>query len=197
MPVQNRPFVSFALKSLTSAVASAVLLAASANAAGLGKLTVLSSLGQPLRAEIELTAVSADEAGALVARLAPTDAFRSANIDFNPALMSLRFDVEQRSGKQVIKVSSSQPINEPFVDMLLELTWTGGRMVREYTFLLDPPDLQPEQGEPRQVRHRDDDPHGGGAPEHGACLVALAASHISSIEAEPQFTGALASFLAD
>jgi pilus assembly protein FimV len=145
MPVHNRPFVSFALKSLTSAVASAVLLAASANAAGLGKLTVLSSLGQPLRAEIELTAVSADEASALVAKLAPAEAFRSANIDFNPALMSLRFEVEARNGKQVIKVSSNQPINEPFVDMLLELNWTGGRMVREYTFLLDPPDLRATQ----------------------------------------------------
>ncbi|TFW14877.1 type IV pilus assembly protein FimV, partial [Duganella callida] len=145
MPVQTRPIVSFALKTITSAVASAVLLAASADAAGLGKLTVLSSLGQPLRAEIELTSVSADEAGALVAKLAPNEAFRAANIDFNPALMSLRFDVEQRGGKQVIKVSSSQPINEPFVDMLLELSWTGGRLVREYTFLLDPPDMRATQ----------------------------------------------------
>ncbi|NVM77779.1 pilus assembly protein FimV [Duganella sp. SG902] len=133
------------MKSLTSAVASAVLLAASANAAGLGKLTVLSALGQPLRAEIELTAVTPEEASALVAKLAPAEAFRSANIDFNPALLSLRFDVEPRNGKQVIKVSSSQPINEPFVDMLLELNWTGGRMVREYTFLLDPPDLRATQ----------------------------------------------------
>ncbi|MBV7535741.1 pilus assembly protein FimV [Duganella sp. sic0402] len=146
MPVQNRPrFVSFALKTLTSAVASAVLMAATANAAGLGKLTVLSALGQPLRAEIELTAVTPEEAGGLVAKLAPQDAYRSANIDFNPALMSLRFDVEQRNGKQIIKVSSSQTINEPFVDMLLELSWTGGRMVREYTFLLDPPDLRATQ----------------------------------------------------
>jgi pilus assembly protein FimV len=146
MPVQNRPrLVSFALKTLTSAVASAVLMAATAHAAGLGKLTVLSALGQPLRAEIELTAVTPEEAGGLVAKLAPQDAYRSANIDFNPALMSLRFDVEQRNGKQVIKVSSSQTINEPFVDMLLELSWTGGRMVREYTFLLDPPDLRATQ----------------------------------------------------
>jgi pilus assembly protein FimV len=146
MPVQNRPrIVSFALKTLTSAVASAVLVASTANAAGLGKLTVLSSLGQPLRAEIELTSVSAEEASALVAKLAPTEAFRSANIDFNPALSSLRFEVEPRNGRQVIKVSSSQAINEPFVDMLLELTWNGGRMVREYTFLLDPPDLRATQ----------------------------------------------------
>ncbi|SDF39642.1 pilus assembly protein FimV [Duganella sp. OV458] len=146
MPVQNRPrLVSFALKTLTSAVASAVLMAATAHAAGLGKLTVLSALGQPLRAEIELTAVTPEEASALVAKLAPPEAYRSANIDFNPALMSLRFDVEQRNGRQIIKVSSSQTINEPFVDMLLELSWTGGRMVREYTFLLDPPDLRATQ----------------------------------------------------
>ncbi|WP_332853785.1 FimV/HubP family polar landmark protein [Duganella sp. S19_KUP01_CR8] len=137
--------VSFALKTLTGAVASAVLVAASANAAGLGKLTVLSSLGQPLRAEIELTAVSADEAGALVAKLAPAEAFRTANIDFNPTLLSLRFEVEQRNGRQLIRITSSQPVNEPFVDMLLELNWTGGRMVREYTFLLDPADMRATQ----------------------------------------------------
>ncbi|WP_414650357.1 type IV pilus assembly protein FimV, partial [Duganella sp.] len=133
------------MKTLTGAVAGAVLLSAAANAAGLGKLTVLSSLGQPLRAEIELTAVSADEASGLVAQLASADAFRTANIDFNPALMSLRFEVEQRGGRQLIRVSSSQPVNEPFVDMLLELKWNGGRMVREYTFLLDPPDMRAAQ----------------------------------------------------
>ncbi len=136
--------VSFALKTLTGAVASAVLVA-SANAAGLGKLTVLSSLGQPLQAEIELTAVSADEAGALVAKLAPAEAFRTANIDFNPTLLSLRFDIAQRDGRQLIRITSSQPVNEPFVDMLLELNWTGGRMVREYTFLLDPADMRATQ----------------------------------------------------
>jgi len=145
MPAHTRPIVSFALKTLTSAVASAVLLAASANAAGLGKLTVLSSLGQPLRAEIELTSVSADEAAAVVAKLAPTDAFRAANIDFNPTLLSLRFEVEARNGRQFIRISSSQPVNEPFVDMLLELNWTGGRMVREYTFLLDPAEMRATQ----------------------------------------------------
>ncbi|USX28432.1 LysM peptidoglycan-binding domain-containing protein [Oxalobacteraceae bacterium OTU3CINTB1] len=143
MPFTNRTsIVSFALKTLTSAVAGAVLLSAAANAAGLGKLTVLSSLGQPLRAEIELTAVTPEEASGLVAQLASLDAFRTANIDFNPALSSLRFEVEQRNGRQLIRVSSSQPVNEPFVDMLLELKWTGGRMVREYTFLLDPPDMR-------------------------------------------------------
>jgi pilus assembly protein FimV len=139
------PIVSFALKTLTSAVASAVFLSSAACAAGLGKLTVLSSLGQPLRAEIELTAVSSDEAAGLVAKLAAPDAFRLANIEFNPALLSLGFSVEQRNGRQYIKVTSTQPINEPFVDMLLELNWSSGRMVREYTFLLDPAELRATQ----------------------------------------------------
>src|SRR5471032_3129773 len=139
----------FALKTLASAVACAVLFSPVANAAGLGKLTVLSSLGQPLKAEIELTAVTADEAGSLVAKLAPADAFRAANIDFNPTLLSLHFDVEQRAGRQFIRITSGQPVNEPFVDMLLELNWTGGRLVREYTFLLDPAEMRSTQ--PAQV----------------------------------------------
>jgi pilus assembly protein FimV len=87
---------SSALKQLTAAVASAMVLMSSAHAAGLGKLTVLSALGQPLRAEIELTSVSQEEAAGLAAKLASPDAFRTANIDFNPALLSLRFNVVQR-----------------------------------------------------------------------------------------------------
>jgi pilus assembly protein FimV len=146
MHLNTRPkIVSFALKTLTSAVASAVFLSSSAYAAGLGKLTVMSSLGQPLRAEIELTAVSNDEAGLLVAKLAPAEAFRLANIEFNPALLSLHFTVEQRAGRQFVKITSSQPLNEPFVDMLLELSWNNGRIVREYTFLLDPAELRTSQ----------------------------------------------------
>ena len=147
MPVQKPSKVaSFALKTLTAALlGGAVLAPISVNAAGLGKLTVLSSLGQPLRAEIELTAVTPEEASELVAKLASPDAFRAANIEFNPALLGLRFEVEARGSRQFIRITSGQPINEPFVDMLLELTWTNGRLVREYTFLLDPSDLRTTQ----------------------------------------------------
>lgn len=137
--------MSSALKTLTAAVASAVLLSSAATAAGLGKLTVLSALGQPLRAEIELTAVSAEEASGLVAKLANPEAYRSANIEFNPALLSLRFAVEQRGGRQFVRITSPQPMNEPFVDLLLELSWDNGRLVREYTFLLDPAELRATQ----------------------------------------------------
>lgn len=157
---------SSALKKLTAAVASALVLTSAAHAAGLGKLTVLSALGQPLRAEIELTSVSPEEASGLVAKLASPDAFRSANIEFNPALLSLRFAVEQRGGRQFIRVSSTQPLNEPFVDMLLELTWNNGRLVREYTFLLDPAELRATQ--PAQVTANEARPRTQPAPAAAA-----------------------------
>jgi pilus assembly protein FimV len=143
--VNSRPkFIAFSLKTLSAAVVSAVLYS-NAYGAGLGKLTVLSSLGQPLRAEIELTSVSKDEADALSVKLASVEAFRQANIEFNPALFALRFAVEQRGNRQIVRVTSTQPINEPFVDMLLELGGGNSRLVREYTFLLDPPDLRRTQ----------------------------------------------------
>lgn len=146
MPSNKHPqYISFGFKVLSAAVASAVLLFSNAHAAGLGKLTVLSSLGQPLRAEIELTAVSKDEFGSLVAKLASSESFLQAKIDFNPALLSLRFAIEQRGSRQFIRVTSSQALNEPFVDMLLELGGSNGRLIREYTFLLDPADLRMNQ----------------------------------------------------
>lgn len=133
----------FAVKALSALIAAAAF--GSASAAGMGKLTVLSALGQPLRAEIELTSVSREEADTLAARLASSQAFKQANIDFSPALMSVRFAVEQRGARQIIRISSSQPVNEPYVGMLVELASSKGRLVREYTFLLDPPELRQTQ----------------------------------------------------
>jgi len=132
---------SFSMKTLSAAVLSAVLCT-SAYAAGLGKLTVLSALGQPLRAEIELTSVAKDEAGTIVAKLASAEAYRQANIEFSPALFSLRFAIENRGDRHFIRVTSSQPVNEPYVAMLLELGGGNNRLMREYTFLLDPADLR-------------------------------------------------------
>ncbi|MFS0754702.1 FimV/HubP family polar landmark protein [Noviherbaspirillum sp. 1P10PC] len=104
----------------------------------MGQLTVLSALGQPLQAEIELTSVSKEEAGNVSVRLAPAAAFRQANIEFNPSLANLRFAVEQRGNRQVVRITSSQPMNEPFVDVLLEVSSNGTRLLREYVVLLDP-----------------------------------------------------------
>jgi pilus assembly protein FimV len=114
-----------------------------AHAAGLGRLNVQSALGQPLRAEVEVPSVGQDEAATLQVRLAPQSAFRQANLEFNPALTQLRFDLESRSdGTYIVHVTSAQPVNEPFLDLLLELSWSTGRVLREYTVLLDPPALK-------------------------------------------------------
>ncbi|HTD04905.1 FimV/HubP family polar landmark protein [Undibacterium sp.] len=143
---KRSPSMLLGRKALGAAVASALLLLATgANATGLGRLTVLSALGQPLRAEIELTSPSKEDIGSLVPKLASADAFKQANIDFNPALTSLRFVVEPRGPGYVIRVSSSQAMNEPFVDLLLELNSSNGKLLREYTFLLDPADLRNSQ----------------------------------------------------
>ena len=112
-----------------------------AQAAGLGKIVVFSALGQPLRAEIELSA-SREELSGMKASMASPEAFKQAGLDYASTLMGIRFSLDKRpSGQPVIKVSTATPINDPFVDMLLELNWPTGRLVREYTFLLDPPEV--------------------------------------------------------
>lgn len=138
----RKSFSGFAFKALTSIFALFVLTLASAHAAGLGKLTVLSSLGQPLRAEIELTSVATNEVGTIVIKVASHDAYRKANLEFNPVLQSLRFSVEKRGARQIVRLTSAQALNEPFVGMLLELNSSSGRLTREYTFLLDPAELR-------------------------------------------------------
>lgn len=115
-------------------------------AVGFGGINVTSSLGQPLVAEIELVAVEKTDKSSLTARLASPDAFKGAGIDYPYALPKLKFHVETRaSGETYIKATSDQPVNEPFVSLLVELGWSSGRLLREYTFLLDPPGFVAEQ----------------------------------------------------
>lgn len=123
---------------LSLLAASLLSLSVPASAAGLGKLTVLSALGQPLRAEIEVTATP-EEVGSLNASVASADVFRQANIEYISALTGIRFSLEKRGNdRYYFKMVSDRALNEPFVDVLVQLTWGSGRMVREYTFLLDP-----------------------------------------------------------
>ena len=135
------------LKKIVAATALALLSAVlwpSAHAAGLGRLNVMSGLGQPLRAEIDLTSVSREEAGSLAARLASPAAYRQAGVEFNATLLSVRMEVDRRpDGQYFIRLTSTQPVNDPIVDALVELTWANGRLLREYTFLLDPVDMKP------------------------------------------------------
>ena len=124
------------------AVASSLVLAATplaSEAAGLGPITVFSALGQPLRAEVEVFATR-EEIAEMEAKLAPQDEFARAGVDYSSTVLGIRFAISKNPvGRSVIKLTSSRPINDPFVDLLLELNWATGRLVRDYTFLLDPP----------------------------------------------------------
>jgi pilus assembly protein FimV len=117
-----------------------LLLSQAAAAATLGRLTVLSSAGEPLRAEIELANVAKDELGSIAARVAPPDAFKAANVAYSPALNSVQLAVERKpDGRPYLKVSSAQPINELSLDLLVELNWPAGRQMREYPVALEQP----------------------------------------------------------
>ena len=129
------------MRIFTSGAVLALLLGASvAHAAGLGKLTVTSGLGQILNAEIDLVSLQPGELDSLQARVASPEQFRDARIEYAPALRLLRFTVEKRvNGQPYLKVTSVAPINEPFVDLLIDVSWPAGRIQREYPILLDPP----------------------------------------------------------
>lgn len=124
-----------------SLLAALLTSAFGVHAAGLGRLTVYSAIGQPLNAEVSLTATP-EELTSLAAKLGSHEAFKEAGIELMPALAGLRFNVVKLPNNQaVLKLTTERPLNEAFLHFLVELNWTSGRMVREYTFLLDPPEM--------------------------------------------------------
>ena len=121
-----------------AAALAACLLVPAAQAAELGKLTVLSSLGQPLNAEIEIRSLKPSEEKTLAARLASPEAFRRSGIPFDRALEDLRLSIGRRSGRAVLRVTTTRPVNEPILDTLIVLRSDIESSVRRYTVLLDP-----------------------------------------------------------
>ncbi|MBI5660383.1 MAG: hypothetical protein HZC43_12765 [Nitrosomonadales bacterium] len=143
------------LKSLVKAfwLIAGLAISGAACAVGMGGITVVSALGEPLKAEIELVAVGKAEKGNLAARLASPDAFKGAGMDYPAGLPKLKFQIETRaSGEPYLSVTSAQPLNEPFVSVLIELNWSSGKLLREYTFLLDPPEFRAEQPKAAEVK---------------------------------------------
>ncbi|MDZ7814262.1 MAG: FimV/HubP family polar landmark protein [Ideonella sp.] len=125
-----------------SAVAAVALLLVhtGASALSLGRLSVQSSLGEPLRAEVDITSISPDEAATLRANLASPEGFRAAGVEFNAALVGAKVALAKRDdGRSVIRITGDRSMAEPFVDMVLDLVWSGGKLQRSYTLLIDPP----------------------------------------------------------
>lgn len=111
-----------------------------ASAFALGQLKVQSALGEPLRAEIDVTEMAAAEAESLKINVASADAFKNAGVPYNAALSDVKATLQRRAGGQyVVRLTGTRPLNDPFIDLLLEANGSSGRMVRDYTVLLDPP----------------------------------------------------------
>jgi pilus assembly protein FimV len=126
---------------LTGVAAAALLLAAQgAWALGLGRLQVQSSLGETLRAEIDVTSLSPEEAANLQVKVASPDAYKAAGVDYNAVLPATKVSLERRAdGRPYLRLTSDRGVQEPFVDVILEINWSTGRLTREYTLLFDPP----------------------------------------------------------
>ncbi|MGJ7542735.1 FimV/HubP family polar landmark protein [Variovorax sp. LT1R16] len=133
------------LSALGAAIALALGGAAlDAQALSLGRITVQSALGEPLRAEIDVAEINASEAEGLRVNVGSPEAFRTAGVPYNAALSEVRSTLQRRAdGRYVVRLSSNRSVSDPFIDLVIEASWGSGRITREYTVLLDPPSSRP------------------------------------------------------
>ncbi len=142
---------------------------------GLGEIRLGSALNEPLSAEIDLVAATPEELGALQAQLATRELFQRYGLDRPAYLDSLEFRVGRgQDGRSVLLVRSREAISEPFVSFLVDVSWPRGRLLREYTVLLDPPVYAPQgdQTAPAAIIA----PRTGSAPARASESPAAAAS---------------------
>ena len=138
--MKNRPYL-FGRTALALAALAALSVAPfDAQALGLGRLNVQSALGEGLRAEIDITSLTPEEASTLQVRIAPPEAFRAAGVDYNAVLTGAQATLARRAdGRPYLRVTSDRAVQEPFIEVILELNSTSGRLMREFTMLFDPP----------------------------------------------------------
>ncbi|QKE63732.1 FimV family protein [Aquipseudomonas campi] len=134
------------VRKLVLAIAAAsAMTSGAAHALGLGEVTLKSSLSQPLVAEIELLEVRDLGTTEVIPTLASPEEFNKAGVDRQYFLTDLKFTpVIKPNGKSVIRITSSKPVREPYLNFLVEVLWPNGRLLREYTLLLDPPMYSPQ-----------------------------------------------------
>ena len=131
------------ITALAAAVAAIGLHSGEASALALGKINVKSALGEPLRAEIEVQQISAAEADTLQVKTASSGVFRAQGMDYTGTASGVKAQLQRRAnGTAVIVLSTQRPVNDPFVDYVIDANWNSGQVVRSYTMLFDPPNLK-------------------------------------------------------
>ena len=123
-----------------------------AQALGLGEIELQSYLNEPLDAEIALPDSRGVNPADVFVNVAPEQAYERVGLDRNQFLSKLRFQVVTRNdGSLAVNVSSREPLREPYLNFLLEMTWPNGRLMREYAVLVDPPVYAEESGVQEQI----------------------------------------------
>src|SRR3984893_3515199 len=131
-------------KRSSRALALLLALPSAAFALGLGDIRLLSPLSAPLYAEVELVDVAPDEVNTVQAQLASRETFARYGLDWPAYLTGVQMrTVRTPDGRQMLKLKSTEAISEPFITLLVEVSWARGHLVREYTMLLDPPVYTP------------------------------------------------------
>jgi pilus assembly protein FimV len=154
-------------KRSSRALALLLALPSAAFALGLGDIRLLSPLNAPLEAEIDLVDVSPEEMNTVQAQLASRETFARYGLDWPAYLSGVQVrTVKTSDGREVIKLKSNDPISDPFVTLLVEVNWARGKLVREYTMLLDPPVFTP--GQPQLASAPVSAPAAGGGTREGA-----------------------------
>lgn len=134
---------TFAKVTVWGAVAAGLVHALTAQALSLGEIHVDSLLNQRFAAVIPLTEISSEDLETVSVSVAPADAYERAGIERADYLDSMQFNIRNDQGRPRVEVSSSLIAREPVVNLLVQARWAGGRILREYTVLLDPPQLTP------------------------------------------------------
>ena len=123
-----------------------LLHAGAVSALGLGDITLNSFLNEPLDAEVTLIDTRDLVADEIKVRLAGVDEFERFGVNRNYFLTRIQFDIsiDRERNTGVIRLTTQEPVREPFVDLIIEARWPAGRLLREYTVLVDPPVFREE-----------------------------------------------------
>lgn len=118
---------------------AATMLPLHAHALGLGDITVNSALNQKLDARVNVLSAIPEDADVLIVRLASAEAFANAGMDRPQVLNSLKFKTGVEAGTVYIAITSPKPIRDPSLNLLLDVDWPKGHLIRQYSILLEPP----------------------------------------------------------
>ena len=127
------------LRALISALALPLIVTSNVYALSVGEMTVNSNLGEPLALSIDVSTDSKSELDSLKVRLAPRAAFEQSGVPYPVDADAIQFSVDATSGKNaILNVSTPNAVDTPYVHLLMQVSWSGGKVLREYVALIDP-----------------------------------------------------------